>query len=211
MLWLWIVLSVLLAVVISLAVYVIVLNNQIVRAKNKVQESLSSVDVYLKMRFDLVPNLVETVKGYAQHEKKALSEISKMRAMVQEANTTEEIIEKSNQGLPTLKGVFALAERYPQLKADECFKNLQKSLEDIEDSLAACRRFYNTNVNRYNNKIKVFPNNLVAKMLHHKSVEFFSIKLGEEVVPTVFKKVQKRKTTSKKSKKEVVNAKQRKV
>ena len=198
MIALWIVLGTLLAILVLFGLYVIVLHNTIVKAKNKVKESLSSIDVYLKMRFDLVPNLVATVKEYAQHEKKALSEIAKQRSMVQTANTTQETIQKSNEGLPVLKGVFALAEKYPDLKADKHFKTLEKALEDIEESLAAARRFYNTNVNKYNNKVKVFPNNLIAKMLKYQPMEFFSIKLGEEIAPKMFGKTQAKKPAPKK-------------
>lgn len=173
------------------------IHNMLVRAQNKVAESLSSIEVYLKMRFDLVPNLVETVKEYAQHEKKALSEITKQRLMVQMANTTQETIQKSNTGLPVLKGVFALAEKYPDLKADKHFKQLEKSLKDIEESLVAARRFYNANINRYNNMIKVFPNNLLAKRFKCQTMEFFSIKLEEEVAPKIFGQTRSKNIASK--------------
>lgn len=175
------------ALLLAFAVYLIILHNNLVIARNKVQESFSSIDVYLKMRFDLVPNLVECVKAYTKHEKQALAEVIKARASMQNAVGEEEKVNIANEGIPVIKGVFALAEKYPNLKADTTFKKLQKTLEEIEENLSATRRFYNTNVTKYNNKVKVFPNNLFVKMLKHKPLHFFKIKLGEEVNPVVFK------------------------
>lgn len=179
-------LVILCALILSFAVFLIILNNNLVIARNKVQESFSSIDVYLKMRFDLIPNLVECVRAYAKYEQQALTEVIKIRVSMQGAKSEEERIDVSNDGIPVIRGVFALAEKYPNLKADKNFQKLQKTLEEIEESLSATRRFYNTNVTTYNNKVKVFPNNLFAKTLGHKPLQFFKIKLGEEVIPAVF-------------------------
>lgn len=153
--------------------YIFSLYNSLVTGRMRVKEAWSGIDVQLKRRTDLIPNLVETVKGYAKHEKGVFENVTKARSSLLSAKTPADK-GKANTGLTAaLKTLFAVAENYPQLKASENFKDLQNQLEDTEDKVAYARQFYNTNVLDYNTKIKVFPNVLLAQNLGFKEEEFF--------------------------------------
>lgn len=149
------------------------LYNGLVTAKARVDESWSGIDVQLKRRTDLIPNLVETVKGYAAHEKSVFENVTKARSALMSATTPMGAAQANNQLTAALKTLFAVAENYPDLKASQNFLDLQQQVGDTEDKIAYARQFYNTNVLDYNVKIKVFPNVLLAGPLGFREVEFF--------------------------------------
>ncbi|MCL5795802.1 MAG: LemA family protein, partial [Patescibacteria group bacterium] len=176
MIWLWIVLGIIVLIILWLvAVY-----NGIITLKNRTQEAWSDIDVQLKRRYDLIPNLVESVKGYAKHEKDLLTDLTKARTAAMEAKTTAEKAEKENVLSQTLKSLFAVAENYPNLKASENFLQLQNELTDTEDKIEAARRFYNGNVRDFNIKIQVFPNNMIARQLGFKEFDLFATKAEDK-------------------------------
>ena len=147
--------------------------NGLITAKTRVDEAWSGIDVQLKRRTDLIPNLVETVKGYAKHEKKVFEEVTKARSALLSAKSPGDAAAANNMVSAALKSLFAVAEAYPDLKASDNFKDLQRQLEDTEDKIAYSRQFYNTNVMDYNVKIKVFPNVLFVSGLGFSEREFF--------------------------------------
>ena len=161
-----------------LVIYVWVTYNSLVVLKTRIQESLSGIDVQLKRRIDLIPNLIETVKGYAKHEKSVFENVTKARSALMKADTIADKAQANNMLTDALKSLFAVAEAYPDLKASDNFKELQRQLEDTEDKIAYSRQFFNSNVLEYNTKLKVFPNNMIANMLGFKEEEFFEA--GEE-------------------------------
>jgi LemA protein len=148
--------------------------NSLISAKVRIQEALSHIDVQLKRRADLIPNLVETVKGYAKHEKELLENVTKARTSLMSAESTQQKAEANNMLTQSLKSLFAVAENYPDLKASENFKQLQEELSDTENKIAYSRQFYNSNVMDYNTKIQVFPNVLIANMFGFKPADFFA-------------------------------------
>ena len=160
-----------LAVVIIL--YLVSTYNGFIVLKTRIQEALSGIDVPLKRRADLIPNLVETVKGYAKHEKDVFENVTKARSALMGANSLKEKAEANNQLSGALKSLFAVAEAYPQLQASQNFKDLQRQLEDTEDKVAYSRQFYNSNVLDFNTKAQTFPNNIIAAMFGFKEFEFF--------------------------------------
>ena len=164
--------------------YIIGLYNSLVRARNNVEESYSSMDISLKKRFDLIPNIVRVVKGYAKHEKETLENVIKARNMAATNNSNSEKVKDENMVTESLKSLFAVAENYPELKADKQFLMLQEKLHNIEDEIAAARKSYNMSVKRYNTMQEVFPSNMFAKMFKHKRKEMFELsnKLEREVV-----------------------------
>ena len=164
---------ILIAVIVIIAVFALYLYNTLISARMRVSEAFSQIDVQLKRRTDLIPNLVETVKGYAKHEKSVFENVTKMRAALMSAKGAEEKAEANNQLTQTLKSLFAVAENYPALRASENFKELQEEIEDTENKIAYSRQFYNSNVLDYNTKLQVFPNVLFARLLNFKSAEFF--------------------------------------
>lgn len=153
--------------------------NSLVRSRNRVKESWSDIDVQLKRRYDLIPNLVEAVKGYAAHEQGVLENVIKARSAAMGAHTIAEHGQAENMLSGALKSLFALAEAYPQLRAVESFTKLQDELTDTENKIQAARRFYNTNVMTLNTQVEQFPTNAVANMFGFKKEEFFE--LGNEV------------------------------
>lgn len=156
------------------AVWIIYTYNKLVVLRNRIDEALSGIDVQLKRRADLIPNLVETVKGYAKHEKEVFENVTKARSALMSADTPHEKAEADNMLQGALKSLFAVAEDYPDLKADDNFQELQRQLEDTEDKVAFSRQFYNSNVLEFNNKIEVFPNNVLVNFLGYQEVEFFT-------------------------------------
>lgn len=168
---LWIVLG----VVALLVLYVIVAYNGFVAKVNRAKEAWSDIDVQLKRRYDLIPNLIETVKGYAAHEQTAFDNVSKARAAAIGASTVGEHAQAENMLTGALKSVFAVAEAYPDLKANENFMQLQRELADTEDKIQASRRFYNQNVMALNTDIEQFPSNLVASSFNFTKMELFEL------------------------------------
>lgn len=174
--------GILIGIAILLLLFVVFVYNKLVNYKNKVKESLSLVDIQLKLRFDLIPNLVETVKSYARHEKELFAEIARIRSMAIDAQNEEEKLEYANKLVPQMKTLVAIAENYPELKANTLFKNLMEQLVDIEDRLVSARRIYSSNVNIYNTSLQVFPQNLVATAFNFTSEPLFQIEAGEKIV-----------------------------
>jgi LemA protein len=161
-------------------VWLIAIYNSLVKLKNRVDEAWSDISVQLKRRYDLIPNLVSTVKGYAKHEKELLENVTKARTQAMGAQTPKEQAEAENMLSGTLKSLFAVAENYPDLKANQNFLELQRELRDTEDKIQASRRFYNGNVRDFNTKMQVFPNNIVVGMLGYKPYDFFEIAEAEK-------------------------------
>ncbi len=156
-----------------LVVWGVVLYNGLIKLRNRVDEAWSDIDVQLKRRYDLIPNLIETVKGYAKHEKGVLESVTEARTRAMGASDPKDQIEAENMLSGTLKSLFAVSENYPDLKANENFLELQKELADTENKIQASRRFYNGNVRDFNTKIQVFPNNVIAGTLSFKERDFF--------------------------------------
>jgi len=168
-------------VVIIIALWVIGLYNRFIRLNNRTDEAWADIDVQLKRRYDLIPNLVETVKGYAKHEKEAFENVTKARAQAlgaEQSGNPAEIARAENMLSGTLKTLFAVAEAYPDLKANQNFLELQRELSDTENKIQAARRFYNTNVRDLNTATEVFPSNIIANMFKFKSREFFDLEEG---------------------------------
>jgi LemA protein len=153
----------------------IALYNGLVRANVRVDEAWSDITVQLKRRLDLIPNLVESVKGYASHEKEVFTSVTEARANTLSAQGVKETAQAENQFEQALKSLFAVSEAYPQLRATENFQQLQAELVDTEDKIQAARRFYNGSARDLNIKVKVFPNNIFAGMLGFKEREFFEV------------------------------------
>ena len=165
----------LLVLLIIIAILVIILfskYNTMLRMKNRVKQAKSGIDVYLNQRFDLIPNLVECVKAYAKHEKEIFENITKLRSEYISGNKNIKNAEKINDGL---NKILAIGENYPELKASEQFLNLQKNLSKMESQLQAARRIYNMEVTKYNTKISVVPNNVIAKLFGFKEADLFEI------------------------------------
>lgn len=162
-----------------IALYFWSLYNGLVMLKTQIEEAWSQIDVQLKRRADLIPNLVETVKGYAKHEKTVFSEVTKARSALMGAKSLANKAAASDMLTGALGKLFAIAENYPQLKANETFVQLQKELSDTEDKVAYSRQYYNSVVNDYNIKIRTFPNTLFNEMFGFKEKEFFGATEGE--------------------------------
>lgn len=164
---------IIMTVIILLIIYILFLYNSFVSLSNKVKEAFSTMDVYLKKRWDLIPNLVETVKGYAEHEKETFSEVTKLRNNNYEEMSTDEKIAVNEKMTNNVDKIMALKESYPDLKANTNFKDLSEQLRKIEDDIANSRKYYNAVVRLYNNKVEMFPNNLVAKIFGYQSKKMF--------------------------------------
>ncbi len=170
-----IILGVVAVILIVLIIFFIATYNKLVQLRNKVQDQWSQIDIQLKQRFDLIPNLVETVKGYAKHEKETLTAVVEARNSAVGAKTKEEEMDANKKLTGALTKLFALSEAYPELKADANFRSLQENLKETEDKIAYARSFYNDTVMKYNNAIEVFPTVLIAGLLGFKKIEFLTI------------------------------------
>lgn len=173
---------ILLIIIAVAAVWLIAVYNGLIKLRNRVDEAWSDIDVQTKRRYDLIPNLVNTVKGYAAHEKQLFENVTEARSRAMSAGTTADKAQAENALSQTLKSLFAVAENYPDLKANQNFLELQRELADTEDKIQAARRFYNGNVRDFNIKIEVFPNNIIAGMLNFAKREFFEAE-GEAKEP----------------------------
>ncbi len=165
---------ILIGVLIVLIVYIVATYNGLITLKTRIKEALSGIDIQLKRRVDLIPNLVETVKGYAKHEKEVFENVTKARSALIKADSTGDKAQANNMLTGALKSLFAVAEAYPELKASDNFKELQRQLEDTEDKIAYSRQFYNSNVLEYNTKVQTFPGNMMAGMFGFKPEDFFT-------------------------------------
>ena len=163
-------------VIVVLAILLLIgLYNSLVRSKNRVDEAWSDIEVQLKRRYDLIPNLVNTVKGYAQHEAGVLNQVTEARSKAMSAPTQASKLEAENMLSQSLKSLFAVAENYPDLKANQTFLSLQSDLTDTEDKIQASRRFYNGSVRDYNTKLQTFPTNIFASLFNFQARTFFDI------------------------------------
>jgi len=167
--------QIILIIVAVIVLWIIFSYNRLITLKNLAKEAWSDIDVQLTRRYTLIPNLVETVKGYATHERELFEKVTKARTFAMQAQTIRERGEAENALSTTLKTLFAVAENYPDLKASTNFLELQRELRDTEDKIQAARRFYNGNVRELNIKIESFPANIIAALFNFKSMEFFQI------------------------------------
>lgn len=178
--------NIILIVVAGLTFWFIGIFNALIRLRNRTKEAWADIDVQLKRRYNLIPNLVETVKGYASHEKGVFEKVSEARSKAMGAQSPKEKGEAENALTGTLKTLFAVSESYPELKASANFVELQRELRDTEDKVQASRRFYNSNVRDLNIKIESFPNSIIAKLFNFKQMELFELTAAvERKVPTV--------------------------
>ncbi|MDR3224760.1 MAG: LemA family protein [Clostridiales Family XIII bacterium] len=162
-------------IVIILVIALVAMYNNFVRLRNRVEEAFSTMDVYMKKRFDLIPNLVETVKGYAAHESGTLDRVTSARSMIQSATTPEQRLQGESMLTGTLRSLFAVAENYPDLKANANFMELQGALSKIEDEIAQSRKYYNAIVREFNTSTETFPSVIVAKMFHFERKPMFEV------------------------------------
>ena len=171
---------ILIIAVVLIVLYVWFTYNSLATGKVRIKEALSGIDVQLKRRVDLVPNLLATVKGYAKHEKELLENVTKARSSLMHANTPHEKAASDNMLSSALKSLIAISESYPDLKASKNFLHLQEELSDIEAKIAYSRQFYNSNVQNYNSTLAAFPGSLIGNMFGYKSEEFFAAKDSEK-------------------------------
>ena len=166
---------ILLAIAALIVLWAIFAYNGFIRLINRAKEAWADIDVQLKRRYDLIPNLVNTVKGYATHESSAFENVTKARSAAMGAGNLAEKGKAENMLSGALKSIFAIAEAYPDLKANQNFLELQKELSDTENKIQAARRFYNTNVRDLNTRIESFPSNIIANVFHFLTMEFFQL------------------------------------
>ena len=172
---LWIILAIVAVIIIAL----IAIYNNLVTLRLRVKNAWSQIDVQLQRRFDLIPNLVETVKGYMQHESDVLTKVTDLRSSWADAKTVDEKAKLDNQLSESLKTIMAVAENYPDLKANQNFSELQTELTNTENKISYSRQFYNDTVTRYNTKLEVFPSNIIASMFHFNSEQLFEVDTQE--------------------------------
>jgi len=168
-------LYIILAVVFAFVLFLVFKYNGFISLKNRAEEAWADIDVQLKRRYDLIPNLVNTVKGYATHESTAFEKVTEARSKAMQAGTTAEKGEAENVLSGTLKSLFAISEAYPDLKANTNFMELQRELSDTENKIMASRRFYNGNVRDFNTGVQMFPGNVIASIFKFKALEFFEL------------------------------------
>ena len=170
---------IILAIIVVIALFVIGIYNGLVKARQKVKNAWSQIDVQLQRRFDLIPNIVETVKGYMSHESDVLEKVTTLRSSWANASSVEEKANLDNELSNTLKTIMAVSENYPDLKANQNFADLQNTLKETENKISFARQFYNDTVTMYNTKIAVFPNNIVASMFNFKEESLFNVDSDE--------------------------------
>ncbi len=180
MTWLWILIGVVVIIVVIIAIWYIWAYNKFIKMKNNIEEAFSTIDVYLKKRFDLIPNLVETVKGYAKHESGTLEKVTAARNAVASSSTTEERLQNENILSGTLRSLFAVSEAYPDLKANTNFMDLQRQLNQIETDIANARKFYNANVKEFNTSLQTFPTNLIARKFKFEKQPMYEVSDAQE-------------------------------
>lgn len=172
-------------IVVLIGLVLVGMYNGLVRARVRTREAWSGIDVQLKRRANLIPNLVETVKGYAGHERETFENVTRARSMLQQAGTAPDAAQANNFLTQTLRSLFAVSERYPDLKANQNFLDLQQELSDVEEKIAFARQFYNRNVTSYNTRIQTFPNVMMAGMFGFERFEFFEVEEEARAVPEV--------------------------
>lgn len=180
------ILYIILFVVLILILWLIGIFNALVKIKNRAKEAWADIDVQLKRRYNLIPNLMQTVKGYASHEKGVFEKVTQARAQAMGAQNVEEKAKAENMLTNTLKSLFAVSENYPDLKASQNFLELQRELRDTEDKIQAARRFYNANVRDLNIKRESFPSSIIAKTFNFKKMDLFELQeTGQREAPKV--------------------------
>lgn len=177
--------GVIIFLVVAVVAYIWLTYNSLITLRERIKEALSGIDVQLKRRADLIPNLLETVKGYAKHEKEVFENVTKARSQLMKADTPHEKAQADNMLTGALKSLFAVAEAYPDLKASDNFKDLQDELSDTEDKVSYSRQFYNSNVLAYNTKIQTFPASLIASQFKFNAYQFFETTEEEKKTPKV--------------------------
>ncbi len=180
-----IVVGVIFGIIVIIGLVLAGMYNGLIRARVRTREAWSGIDIQLKRRANLIPNLVETVRGYAAHERQTFENVTRARAMLQQAGTAAEAAQANNFLTQTLRSLFAVAENYPDLKANQNFLDLQNELSDIEEKIAYARQFYNRNVSVYNTRIQTVPNVVVANMFGFQRFEFFEAPEEAREVPEV--------------------------
>ena len=170
---------IIIAIIALIIIYALASYNSFVKLNNKVKEAFATMDVYLKKRWDLIPNIVETVKGYAKHEKDTLMEVVELRNSAYDKMSDDEKIKANEQLSSGIGKIMALAEAYPDLKANENFKDLSNQLSKVEDDIANSRKYYNGVVRIYNNKVEMFPSNIFAGLFGYKSKAMFEANANE--------------------------------
>lgn len=178
-------LIVVIAIIVIILLWFVITYNSLVGLRNRVKDQWAQIDVQLKRRADLIPNLVETVKGYAKHEKSTFEEVVKARNAINNASTKEEEMKANGELSQVVSRLFALAESYPELKANQNFIGLQNDLTEAEDKISLMRQFYNDTVLSYNNKVQTIPSNIVANLCHFKEETFFKVDEKDREVPKV--------------------------
>lgn len=173
--WIYIII----AIITLIIIYTFALHNSFVKLNNKVNEAFSTMDIYLKKRWDLIPNIVKMVKGYAKHEKDTLKEVVELRNSAYDKMSDDEKIKTNEQLSSCISKIIALAEAYPNLKANENFKDLSNQLTKVEDDIANSRKYYNGVVRIYNNKVEMFSSNIIAGLFGYKKITMFEVNANE--------------------------------
>lgn len=167
-------------IIVIFLIYILITYNSFINSRNLVKEAFSTMDIYLKKRWDIIPNLIEVVKGYSKYEKEILTKITSLRSSIYEDLTMDNKININEELSKCLSNIFAVSENYPELKANELYANLSSNLISIEDEIANSRKYYNGTVRNFNNKIQMFPNNLLAKLFRFKEYKMFEANAEEK-------------------------------
>lgn len=167
-------------IIVILLIYILITYNSFINSRNLVKEAFSTMDIYLKKRWDLIPNLIEVVKGYSKYENETLTKITSLRSSSYDELTMDNKININEDLSRCLSNIFAVSENYPELKANELYTNLSNNLISIEDEIANSRKYYNGTVRNFNNKIQMFPNNILAKLFRFKEFKMFEANAEEK-------------------------------
>lgn len=171
---------IIIGIIVILLIYILITYNSFINSRNLVKEAFSTMDIYLKKRWDLIPNLIEVVKGYSKYENETLTKITSLRSSSYDELTMDNKIDINEELSKCLSNIFAVSENYPELKANELYTNLSNNLISIEDEIANSRKYYNGTVRNFNNKIQMFPNNILAKLFRFKEFKMFEANAEEK-------------------------------
>lgn len=171
---------IIIGIIVILLIYILITYNSFINSRNLVKEAFSTMDIYLKKRWDIIPNLIEVVKGYSKYEKETLTKITSLRSSSYDELTMDNKININEELSKCLSNIFAVSENYPELKANELYANLSSNLISIEDEIANSRKYYNGTVRNFNNKIQMFPNNILAKLFRFKEFKMFEANAEEK-------------------------------
>ena len=171
---------IIIGIIVILLIYILITYNSFINSRNLVKEAFSTMDIYLKKRWDLIPNLIEVVKGYSKYENETLTKITSLRSSSYDELTMDNKININEELSKCLSNIFAVSENYPELKANELYTNLSNNLISIEDEIANSRKYYNGTVRNFNNKIQMFPNNILAKLFNFKEFKMFEANAEEK-------------------------------